>query len=113
MRIIFIHETLGTKGVLLHRSRLRASSPAAYRDVYAGILLQKELHECVQHIQDPPKLRAHVTAMYKSNVDVDLPRNEMDTNVIHEYHRHKVSPLPRSLLWSGMDLKNYLPSHDR
>eukprot|EP00752_Nemacystus_decipiens_P016532 g14776.t1 len=51
--------------------------------------LQKELHECVQHIQDPPTLRAHVTAMYKSNVDVDLPRNEMDANVIHEYHRHK------------------------
>lgn len=53
--------------------------------------MQKELHECVQHIQDPPTLRAHVTAMYKSNVNVDLPRNEMDANVIHEYHRHKVS----------------------
>ncbi|CAB1098866.1 unnamed protein product [Ectocarpus sp. CCAP 1310/34] len=51
--------------------------------------LQKELYECVQHIQDPPALRAHVTAMYKSNVTVDLPRNEMDANVIHEYHRHK------------------------
>lgn len=55
------------------------------------IFEQKELHECVQHIQDPPTLRAHVTAMYKSNVSVDVPRNEMDANVIHEYHRHKVS----------------------
>ncbi len=45
----------------------------------------------MQHIQDPPTLRAHVTAMYKSNVSVDVPRNEMDANVIHEYHRHKVS----------------------
>lgn len=59
------------------------------------LVVQKELHECVQHIQDPPTLRAHVTAMYKSNVDVDLPRNEMDANVIHEYHRHKVSWLSR------------------
>ena len=51
---------------------------------------QKELHQCVQYIQDPAALRAHVTAMYKSNVNVDLPRSEMDANVIHEYHRHKV-----------------------
>lgn len=51
---------------------------------------QKELHQCVQYIQDPSALRAHVTAMYKSNVNVDLPRSEMDANVIHEYHRHKV-----------------------
>lgn len=69
---------------------------------YVGVLVQKELHECVQHIQDPPTLRAHVTAMYKSNVDVDLPRNEMDANVIHEYHRHKVSPLPRLLHGHGV-----------
>lgn len=54
---------------------------------------QKELHECVQHIQEPATLREHVTAMYKANVNVDLPRSEMDANVIHEYHRHKVSGL--------------------
>lgn len=51
---------------------------------------QKELHECVQHIQDPVALRQHVTAMYRSNVNVDLPTSEMDANVIHEYQRHKV-----------------------
>lgn len=52
--------------------------------------MQKELHECVQHIQDPSTLREHVTAMYRANVNVDLPSSEMDANVVHEYHRHKV-----------------------
>lgn len=52
--------------------------------------MQKELHECVQHIQDPSALREHVTAMYRANVNVDLPSSEMDANVVHEYHRHKV-----------------------
>lgn len=61
--------------------------PAWCRDYFDT---QKELHQCVQYIQDPSALRAHVTAMYKSNVNVDLPRSEMDANVIHEYHRHKV-----------------------
>lgn len=50
---------------------------------------QKELHECVQHIQDPAALREHVSSMYRANVDVDLPRSEIDANVVHEYHRHK------------------------
>lgn len=52
---------------------------------------QKELHECVQHIQEPVTLREHVTAMYRTNVNAELPRSEMDANIIHEYHRHKVS----------------------
>lgn len=51
---------------------------------------QKELHECVQHIQDPAVLRQLVTTIYKANVSADIPRSETDANVIHEYHRHKV-----------------------
>ncbi|CAM9657374.1 unnamed protein product [Scytosiphon promiscuus] len=71
--------------------------------------LQRELHECVQYIQDPPALRARAAAMYNSNVDVDLPRNEMDANVIHEYHRHKVSYLTLgSFLLESLSFYHYL-----
>lgn len=51
---------------------------------------QNELYECIQQVQDPRSLQHHVATMYRTNVSADLPRAEVDANVMHEYRRHRV-----------------------
>eukprot|EP00638_Chattonella_subsalsa_P013775 CAMPEP_0117801652 /NCGR_PEP_ID=MMETSP0948-20121206/15215_1 /TAXON_ID=44440 /ORGANISM="Chattonella subsalsa, Strain CCMP2191" /LENGTH=1212 /DNA_ID=CAMNT_0005634207 /DNA_START=27 /DNA_END=3665 /DNA_ORIENTATION=- len=50
---------------------------------------KKDLHECVQCIQDPPRLKTSFDRLYTTYVSDDIPKSEMDVKVRHEYHRHK------------------------
>lgn len=50
---------------------------------------KSELHECVQFIQEPERLRNCVAHLHKQHVHREVPHREMDPNVTHEYHRHK------------------------
>jgi len=50
---------------------------------------KSELHECVQFIQEPERLRTCVAHLHKQHVHREVPHREMDPNVTHEYHRHK------------------------
>ena len=58
---------------------------------------KSELHECVQYIQSPEKLRDALAALHRQHVQRELPKHELDVNVQHEYHRHR-EYLERSLL---------------
>ena len=58
---------------------------------------KSELHECVQYIQSPERLRESLAALHRQHVQRELPRHELDVNVQHEYHRHR-EYLERSLL---------------
>jgi len=48
-----------------------------------------ELHECVQHIQNPEKLRLGVQAIAEAHLQDLADQQEIDTNVKNEYHRHQ------------------------
>ena len=94
---VFDQDSSGAHG---NDGRLARLDPLTYAFICPlnWLHIQRELHECVQHIQEPEALRQHVVTMYRSNVGVDLPRTKMDPNVIHEYQRHRVSHIKISIL---------------
>jgi cilia- and flagella-associated protein 57 len=50
---------------------------------------QSELHECVQHIQEPAQLKSGVQELYKKFVRKEIKSGELDEDITSEYSRQK------------------------
>uniref|UniRef100_K3X1G7 Uncharacterized protein n=1 Tax=Globisporangium ultimum (strain ATCC 200006 / CBS 805.95 / DAOM BR144) TaxID=431595 RepID=K3X1G7_GLOUD len=48
-----------------------------------------DLYECVQHIQNPKELTLQVAGLYKKYVTNDIPTNDIEVEIQHEYTRQK------------------------
>lgn len=48
-----------------------------------------DLHECVQHIQEPKQLKEAVTALYKKYVPNGVKKQELDSDIQREYKRQR------------------------
>ncbi|GAB9468347.1 hypothetical protein Gpo141_00005666 [Globisporangium polare] len=48
-----------------------------------------DLYECVQHIQNPKELTLQVATLYKKYVTNDIPTNDIEVEIQHEYTRQK------------------------
>ncbi|KAF1329363.1 hypothetical protein FI667_g5923, partial [Globisporangium splendens] len=48
-----------------------------------------DLYECVQHIQNPKELTLQVAGLYKKYVTNDIPTNDIEAEIQHEYTRQK------------------------
>merc|ERR1719313_1960678 len=65
---------------------------------------KNDLHECVQHIQDPKLLKDSVTGLYKKYVPNGIKKQELDSDIQREYNRQRdyleksVESLKRKLL---------------
>ncbi|KAJ8608286.1 hypothetical protein CTAYLR_010208 [Chrysophaeum taylorii] len=55
-----------------------------------------DVHECVQHIQNPPKLREAVEALHQRHQHKVAECKDLDSDVVSEYKRHEAS-LKRTL----------------
>jgi WD40 repeat protein len=72
--------------------------------------IKKDLHECVQHIQEPDQLQEAVKALYQAHVRSELPEDELDANVQNEYLRHK-EYLERNLGFLRSTFDNHVEAH--
>ncbi|KAL8427170.1 hypothetical protein Efla_006797 [Eimeria flavescens] len=51
--------------------------------------LQLDIYECIQHLQDPKKLKASVTALYRKHLTHELRPAEVDTDILKEQTRQR------------------------
>lgn len=51
--------------------------------------LQLDIYECMQHVQDPNKLKERVTALYRKHLTSELRPAEVDTDILKEQTRQR------------------------
>jgi hypothetical protein len=57
--------------------------------IYFNSKFRTDLHECIDYIQEPNKLKEMIKELYKKHVDIHVQEVTIDTDLQREYNRQR------------------------